>query len=210
MGRDITNKRLASKKFSMMQQVLHVRNLHKRPPVQAKPSPLDALVERTLGFRQALQEDLEDPQAQKSNARVVWPKRSLGYQEATPILFLLDRMTEKADAILPRSNRLVEQIADVAGMQCFRRQPEWRQMTEQGALRMIKTPLAKRAAMVVLMLLLKTAFQDSTRQQQQALALRHHINAEPVCVPVDTATHQRLAFAYFRTPTPTNAILKWL
>ena len=131
-------------------------------------------------------------------SRIIRPPRAISRKIAEPILWLADRMASADQEAVPRELRMVDALADAMGMATFRHQPWYRNMTEAGALRSLNSDLAKRAALVVLSLVLKADMKRRPQEQAYFSYLRQELGAEPITVPVDLEQHKKLALEYFR------------
>ncbi len=126
------------------------------------------------------------------------PQGRLSRKVAEPILYLADRMTQLDGEAVARDARMVDSLADALGLPTFRRQPWYRDMTEAGALHRLTSDNAKRAAMVVLSLMIKTGRTDKDAALQYFSRVRLQLGADPVRVPQDVEQHKRLALRYFK------------
>lgn len=124
--------------------------------------------------------------------------RAVSREIAEAILFLADRMAESIRDNVPLSARMVEFLAEAAGMPMFRRQPWYRDMTESAALFRIRTAPAKAATLVVLSLVLKADMKRMKKEHVYFSWVREQIRAAPVTVPVDLEAHKWLALKYLR------------
>jgi tellurite resistance protein len=128
---------------------------------------------------------------------VIWPGRPVSRRTAEPILFLADRMASADQIAVPREERVISQIADAVGMPTFRHQPWFRQMTEAAAIERLNTDLSRRAALVVMALILKADLQRKPSELAYFRRIREALGADPVTVPVDLEEHRKLVMTYF-------------
>jgi hypothetical protein len=128
---------------------------------------------------------------------VVHPPRPVSRRTAEPILYLADRMASADDEAVPRETRMIDMIADAVGMPTFRHQPWFREMTEDAAISRLNTELAKRAALVVLALILKADVKRKPSEHAYFSHIREALGAEPITVPVDLEQHRQLVLEYF-------------
>jgi hypothetical protein len=126
------------------------------------------------------------------------PQGRLSRKAAEPILYLADRVTQLDNEAVARDSRMVDALADALGLPTFRRQPWFRDMTEAGALHRITSDNAKRAALVVLSLMIKTGRSHNDAALEYFSRVRRQLGADPVRVPQDVEQHKRLALRYFK------------
>lgn len=137
----------------------------------------------------------EDTDVSKSN--VYHPPRPISRRTAEPILYLADRMASADEEAVPRETRMIDLLADAVGLPTFRHQPWFRDMTETAALQRLNSDLAKRAALVVLSLVLKADVKRKPSEHAYFTRIRESLGAEGITVPVDLEEHKRLALEYF-------------
>ena len=125
------------------------------------------------------------------------PSRPLSRKSVEPILYLADKMASSDQDAVPRENRMIDILADSAGVPTFRHQPWFRDMTEEGALNRINTEMAKRATMVVLALILKADVKRKPSEHEYFTYVRERLGSDPITVPVDLDEHKKLALKYF-------------
>jgi hypothetical protein len=128
---------------------------------------------------------------------VIHPSRPVSRRTAEPILYLADLMASADNEPVPRELRIVDMVADAVGMPTFRHQPWFRQMNEAAAVERLNTELAKRAALVVLALVLKADVKRKPSEHAFFTRIREALGAEPITVPVDIEEHRKLALEYF-------------
>lgn len=124
------------------------------------------------------------------------PTRPIPRKYLEPILYLADRMSAQ-DRIVPAPpQRMVDQLAEAAQMKDLRRQPWYRAMNEERACEALDLETVKRAALVVLSLVLKA---DTTRGEAAKAyfsMLREKLNMEPIAVPSELDQHRDLALRH--------------
>ena len=133
----------------------------------------------------------------QKEGKVFYPQRQLSRKTAEPILFLAEKMADADHDKVPRESRMIDMIADAVGMSTFRHQPWFRDMTQEAAIARITTDMAKKAAMVVLTLVLKADSRRKPREHEYFTWLRNQIGADPITVPVALEDHKKLALMYF-------------
>jgi hypothetical protein len=136
-----------------------------------------------------------DPDAPESN--VYHPPQPVSRRMAEPILYLADLMSRADNTAVPRELRAIDAIAIAAGLAGFRHQPWFREMNEASALQRLNTDHAKRAALVVLSLVLKADLARLPNEKAFFTHIREALGAEAITVPVDLEEHKRLALEYF-------------
>ena len=128
---------------------------------------------------------------------VVHPTRPVSRRTAEPILYLADRMASADNEPVPRELRIVDMIADAVGIPTFRHQPWFREMNEAAAIARLNTDLSKRAALVVLALVLKADVKRKPSEHAFFTRIREALGAAPITVPVELEAHKKLALEYF-------------
>lgn len=137
----------------------------------------------------------EENEAARSN--IYHPPRPISRRTAEPILYLADLMANADDDAVPRETRMIDLLADAVGMPTFRHQPWYREMTEASAIDRLTTDLAKRAALVVLALVLKADVKRKPSEHAFFTRIREALTSEGITVPVDLDEHKKLALEYF-------------
>lgn len=140
-----------------------------------------------------------------SNSRVYHPPRPVSRRTAEPILFLADRMADADDSAVARETRIIDVLADAAGMPTFRHQPWYREMTESAAVSRLTTDLAKRATLVVLALVLKADVKRKPSEHAYFTRIREALGSNAITVPVDLEEHKQLALEFFVEPHSRDA-----
>ena len=113
-----------------------------------------------------------------------------------PILFLADRMGQHDRIPQPVGQRVVDELAERIGAADFRRQPWFRQMDERKAVSLLDLETSKRAALVVLSLVLKLDTSRGEAAKKYFTRVREMMGAEPIAVPADVAEHKVIATSY--------------
>lgn len=133
----------------------------------------------------------------QTKSNIFHPPRPVSRRTAEPILFLAERMATADNEAVPREERVIDMIADAVGMPTFRHQPWFREMTEAAAIERLNTDLSKKAALVVLSLVLKADVRRKPSEHAYFSHIREELGAEPITVPVEVEDHKRLALEYF-------------
>jgi len=139
-------------------------------------------------------------EADSQSSKIFHPQRPISRRTAEPILFLAERMATIDDDPVPREERVIDMLAEAIGLPTFRREPWFRDMTEDAAVQRISSELAKRATLVVLSLVLKADVKRKPSEHAYFTRMREMLGAEPITVPVDLEDHKKLAMEYFQEP----------
>lgn len=114
------------------------------------------------------------------------------------VLFLADKLALAQQQAVARDLRMVDALADAAGMATFRHQPWYRDLTEAGAVMRLRGERAKRVALEALALVLKTDLAGHPEEKAYFTELRLAMGAPPVRVPANLEAHKRRVFAHLR------------
>ena len=113
------------------------------------------------------------------------------------ILFLAEKMAE-ADKRLDKKERiLIRQLADAANMSNFHHDKDFLKLNEDKACQKLDNERARKAALVVLSLVLKA---DGMRRPEEFKYFRHvrnKLQADPISVPTELTAHKEEALKYF-------------
>ena len=129
-------------------------------------------------------------------------RRPLPPEVVQAILFLADRFSLAQERAVARDQRIVDMLADAAGMGNFRHQPWYRDLTEPGALMRLRSERAKRAALETLALVLKTDLTGHPAERAEFTRLRLAMDGPPVHVPAHLEAHRRRVLRYLAPTGP--------
>ncbi len=124
------------------------------------------------------------------------PAHSVPQKYREPILYLAERMAGLDRRDPPAPERMVDRLAEAMGVHHIRRQPWYRNLDEKRACALLELESARKAALVVLSLVMKA---DTTRGENARAfftKVRVLLGAEPIAVPSDTDEHRLLAERY--------------
>lgn len=113
-----------------------------------------------------------------------------------PILYLADVLSQIEPRAIARDKRMVDFLADSAGMTTFRHQPWCRNLTMSEAFGKLNDAKAKHAAMLVLTLIMKTDVMERPEARESFTKIRLALGCKPVRVPVALDEHTRLVLGY--------------
>jgi hypothetical protein len=136
------------------------------------------------------------PHGQHSPAHGHGHTRALPRKFIEPILYLGDRMVGMGKA--PGRNAVLEHLAEAAGLKEYFRQQWFREMNDHKACEKLDVDAAKKGALVVLALLIKTDPAATDVHRAFFTKVRTMLEAEPISVPADADEHKRLALGYMR------------
>lgn len=126
------------------------------------------------------------------------PDHAVRSEFLEPILFLAERMAA-IDPIQPRPDKpMVDRLAELVGVRGFRDQQAYRRLSESHACELLSTDRARKAALVVLSLVLKTDSGGSEAAKARFSELRERLGMDPITVPANTDEHLGLALDYLR------------
>ncbi len=128
------------------------------------------------------------------------PDKMLHRKYLQPILYLADRMSETDGLVVAKVRRMIESLAQAAGMPDFRHDNSYRQLSDHRACDMLDTEDAKTAALVVISLVLKTGAEHKDEEYGFFSKIRNRLNHAPVTVPVDVQEHKELALKFLTQP----------
>jgi hypothetical protein len=125
---------------------------------------------------------------------VVHPPRPVHRKYFQAILYLADRAAAGATKESRFAGRhLVEELSELVNLKDFRLKKWYREMTESMACEQLDLGVAKRAALVLMILVLKS---DNRHDEPLISRVRTELGADPIVVPADLGLHKKLAFEY--------------
>jgi hypothetical protein len=125
------------------------------------------------------------------------PTRALPRKYAEPILYLADRMSGMGQAG-SKERATLQHLAESAGLKDYGRQQWFRELNDQRACQRLDIESAKRGALVVLALLIKTDPQAADAHRAYFTKVRTLLGSEPITVPADVEEHRRMALGFLR------------
>ena len=128
------------------------------------------------------------------------PDESLPRKYLQPILYLADRMSEADSMAVVKVRRMIESLAQAAGMRDFRQDNSYRHLSDHRACDALDSNEAKTAALVVISLVLKTGAERKEEEYEFFTKIRTLLNHPPVTVPVGVQEHKELALKYMTQP----------
>ena len=127
---------------------------------------------------------------------VTRPNHPIPRKYVEPILYLADRMGQQDRLQPPPAKRVLDELAELVNAKDFRRQPWYRQMNERKAVEMLDLETTKRAALVVMSLVMKLETTRGDAAKQFFTRVREMMGAEAISVPSDVAEHRDIAFGF--------------
>lgn len=140
---------------------------------------------------------MNNPQSIQRRA-VERPHRALRDEFVEPILVLAARMPVGDPSHRLQARSMVERLAGLTGRSGLRERVWTARLTERDACQRLTTPHARRAALVVLSLVLKTDSEGGSAAKAYFSRLREQLGLLPVVVPASVEEHLRLALEYLR------------
>ena len=134
----------------------------------------------------------------RDQSAVVHPARPLSKKYLEPIFYLAEGMAAADKHVVPKENRIIDLMAHAAGLKGFRNSKNYRGLTQQKACDQLDIEAAKRAALVIIALVLKADFNRVHSEHEYFTRIRSALNAGPIVVPVGLDAHRDLALAYLR------------
>ncbi len=131
-----------------------------------------------------------------SSGNVIEPTRALPKKYVEPILYLADRMATADKDFEVHERRIIDDLASAANKKGFRNERWFKDFTEKSACDLLDIEAAKRAALVVLALVLKSDSKRKPEEHEFFTRVRTMLGTAPVTVPVDLETHRQLALKY--------------
>lgn len=124
------------------------------------------------------------------------PNHPVPRRYVQPILYLADRMGQQDRLQPPPAKKVVDELAEMVKEKDFRRQPWYRQLNERKAVEMLDLETTKRAALVVMSLVMKLDTQRGDAAKQFFTRVREMMGAEAISVPMDVDEHRDIAIGY--------------
>ena len=139
---------------------------------------------------------MSDDVSSAPQSGVFHPPRALSRKSLLPILYLAERMASADNEAVRRETRIIDQLAQAAGMDRFRDDPDFKRLNEELAFKSIGSDLAKKATLVILSLILKADVRRKDDEHEYFSRVREHLGAAPITVPIEKEAHTKLALEY--------------
>lgn len=130
------------------------------------------------------------------DAKIERPNHPLPRSYVEPIIFLADQMARKNRIIPVPENRMVDELADAAGIDTKQIKKWFHGMDDDDACEKIDLDLAKMGALVVMALVLKTDTTGGDEATAYFTMIRKKLGADPITVPSNLEAHKELALSY--------------
>ncbi len=124
------------------------------------------------------------------------PQRAIPEKYLTSILFLADRMASSDAEVAEQEARMIDQLAKAVNMENFRKAPDYRLMSDRKACENLDAEAAKKAALVVISLVLKADQVRRNEEHEYFREVRSLLDTDPVAVLQDLEAHKALALEY--------------
>lgn len=134
--------------------------------------------------------------SEERDTGVIVPNRPVPRKYVLPILYLADRMASSDKNVAVKERSAIEDLAKAAGMEQFRHDRDFAALTEDAACEALELDLAKRAALVVMALVLKADGQRHHDEHEFFRKIRTRLGASAITVPVGMEAHMSLAIKY--------------
>lgn len=126
------------------------------------------------------------------------PDRAVRNEFVEPILVLAAQLAAK-HPVHPHPERpIVEHLAELTGHRGFRERPDMQHLSERDACARLTTRRARKAALVVLSLVLKTDSSGGAAARAHFSGLREQLGLDAIVVPANVDAHLSLALEYLR------------
>ena len=115
-----------------------------------------------------------------------------------PILFLAARMAKTDPANPPPEKPILDELAELLGLQDFQKLDSIRKMTEDKACSLLNNERSKKAALVTMALVLKVDTTGGEKPRAYFSKIREKLQAEAVAVPHNLDEHRHLVIEYLK------------
>ena len=137
-----------------------------------------------------------EPEETTEQTNIIHPPRALAKKYFEPILYLAERMASADGEVVPKENKIIDSLAKAANMEKFRASKGYRDLNQKKACELLDIEAAKRGALVILSLVLKSDLRRSDSEQDYFHRIRTLLATDSVTVPVELETHRKLALEY--------------
>ncbi|MCH7479667.1 MAG: hypothetical protein IIA14_16395 [SAR324 cluster bacterium] len=137
-----------------------------------------------------------NPEESAEQTNIIHPPRPLAKKYFEPILYLADRMAAADGEVVAKETKIIDSLAKAATMEKFRTNKGYRNLTQKKACELLDIEAAKRGALVILSLVLKSDLRRSDSEQEYFRRIRTLLATDAVTVPVELETHKKLALEY--------------
>lgn len=132
----------------------------------------------------------------ESSSKVIEPARALPSKYLEPIMYLADRMATADKKMVTKERSVIDDLAEAIHKKNFRSDRSYMDLNEDKACSLLNIEVAKRAALVVMTLVLKADHKRVDAEHAYFRKIRGKLGTDPVIVPVDLAAHKTLALKY--------------
>ena len=132
----------------------------------------------------------------ESSNKVIEPTRALPSKYLEPIIYLADRMASADRKMVTKERSVIDDLAAAVNKKSFRSDRSFMDLDEDKACSLLDIEAAKRAALVVMTLVLKADSKRVDSEHSYFRKIRVKLGTDPVIVPVDLAAHKSLALKY--------------
>ena len=138
---------------------------------------------------------------EENSNNVIEPERALPSKYLEPIMYLADRMATADKKMVTKERSVIDDLAEAVKKKSFRHERSFMDLNEDKACSLLNIEVAKRAALVVMTLVLKADHQRVDAEHAYFRKIRGKLGTDPVIVPVDLAAHKSLAMKYLVGPS---------
>lgn len=131
-----------------------------------------------------------------SESNVIEPTRALPSKYVEPIMYLADRMASADKKTVSKERSIIDVLAEAVNRTGFRTERTFMELDEDKACSILDVVPAKRCALVVMALVLKSDHQRVDAEHQYFHKIREKLGTDPVVVPLDLEAHKQLALKY--------------
>ena len=129
-------------------------------------------------------------------SNIIEPARALPSKYLEPIMYLADRMASADKKMVTKERSVIDVLAEAVNKKGFRRSRSYLDLDEDKACSMLDVAPAKRGALVVMALVLKSDHERLDVEHQYFRKIRDKLGTDPIIVPVDLEAHRQLALKY--------------
>ena len=130
------------------------------------------------------------------DSNVIEPARALPSKYLEPIMYLADRMALADRKTVTKERSVIDVLAEAVNKKGFRTERSFMDLDEDKACSKLDVVPAKRAALVVMALVLKSDNERVDAEHEYFHRIRNKLGADPITVPVDLEAHRQLALKY--------------
>jgi hypothetical protein len=137
-----------------------------------------------------------NPSGQTVQRHLEMPTHAVPRKYIEPIMYLAERMSQQDKLVPAPGKRIVDELAEALRIKDFRRQPWFRSLNDQRACSLIDMESIKRAALVVLALVLKADTTRGDAAKAYFTRIRELLGVDAVSAPAELEAHKDLVLRH--------------